>query len=112
MTYGSYVINNVTSTGTNRRVLSPSLRNTRQMQDLQVSSNHGRKRKCDPHDYRALLQEDLDKHKSKTMGEIGIKRQADVVLADDAGRRKVPRLLGPILGERFKAIQPRVSTRL
>ena len=71
-----------------------------------------RKRKRDPQDFRSLLQEDFDKQKSKALRLSGSKRPVDVILGDDSARSKVPRLLGPVLGERFKTLQLRTSTRL
>ena len=85
----------------------------RKTDNLQASSERtDRKRKCDPQDFRALLQEDFEKQKSKTLRHSGTKRPADAILSDDSVRPKVPRLLGPILGERFKALQLRINARL
>ena len=70
-----------------------------------------RKRKCDPTDYRFLLQENIDLHQKGTEVERA-KRPADVIIGDNTARRTAPRLLGPILGKRFAALQPRVNAEL
>ncbi len=73
-------------------------------------SKSDRKRKCDPRDFRDLMREDIDKAMDSAMIAQGVKRQADVPIGKPAA--KTPRLLGPILGERFRALKPRIATHL
>ena len=67
------------------------------------------KRACAHRSFDLLLAEDISKYERPKSA--GTKRKASVSL-DSSARLGVPRLLGPILANRFKDLHPRVSDRL
>ena len=67
------------------------------------------KRACVHRSFDLLLAEDISKYERPKSA--GTKRKASVSL-DSSARLGVPRLLGPILANRFKDLHPRVTDRL
>ena len=64
-------------------------------------------------DYRQLLEKDLAKDMNKAMKNAGVKRKTEIPLCEDVRGSPAPRiLLGPILAERFEALQPRINVSL
>ena len=72
----------------------------------QHASDHSRlnKRPLVEHDFESLLSEDQQRHKMAKEIRAGTKRPAVITLGDVSPSRKVPRVLGPILANRFKRL--------
>ncbi len=63
-----------------------------------------------PPTFSELLQEDIANASRRAEQANGVKRKADIPIGKTPS--KSPKLLGPILGERFKALGTRIARHL
>ena len=62
------------------------------------------------HDFESLLSQDQQRHKIAKYERVGTKRPAVITLGAASPGLKVPRRLGPILGQRFKRLYSQTDT--